>query len=69
MVGGVTKVLWTQKEAAEAMSLSLRYLRDSDCPKVFLPSTRPGGRPLLRYDPDDCRTWWQAWSTSKGAAA
>ncbi len=57
--------LWTQKAAAAAMGVSIRYLRASDCPKVFLPSTRRGGRPLLRYDPEECRAWWRAWSTNR----
>lgn len=57
--------LWTPKQAAEAMRVSQRYLRDSDCPKVFLPSTRPGGRSVLRYDPDECRAWWRQWSTTR----
>ncbi len=61
--------LWTQEEAAQAMSLSQRYLRDSDCPKVFLPSTKPGGRPLLRYDAEQCRAWWLAHSTKQEVAA
>lgn len=63
------KALWTQKEAADAMSLSERYLRDSDCPKVLLPSTKQGGRPMLRYDPEECRAWWQACSTNRESAA
>lgn len=60
--------LWSQSEAAKAMSVSVRYLRDSDCPKVFLPSTEPNGRPMLRYDPEQCRTWWLAHSTKEEAA-
>jgi hypothetical protein len=56
-------VLWTLKEAAEAARVSPSYLRLSDCHRVYLPSTRPGGRPLLRFRPDDVRAWADAHST------
>lgn len=62
-------VLWTQKKAAEAMGVSLRYLRESTCPRVELPSNKPGGRPMLRYDPEVCRTWWRAYLNREESAA
>lgn len=60
--------LWTQKEAAHALRVSVRYLRASDCPKIFLPSLKPTGRPLLRYDPEETMAWARNRSTSRSAA-
>lgn len=54
---GKRQELWTQKEAAAALRVSVSYLRASNCPKLFLPSLRPGGRPLLRYDPEQLLAW------------
>lgn len=64
----MTAALWTQREAAAAMAVSVSYLRASDCPKVFLPSLQPNGRRLLRYDPEACRAWWTRHSTTEEAA-
>lgn len=50
--------LWTQEEAARNLKVSTRYLRASSAPKVLLPSTGVGGKPLVRYDPDALREWW-----------
>lgn len=57
--------LWTQREAAAATRMCVRYLRDSDCPKVLLPSLKPGGRPSVRYDPEEVMAWARAHSTSR----
>ena len=52
--------LWTQKQAALYLAVSVRYLRESSCPKVFLPGNGERGKPLVRYEPGDVREWWQA---------
>jgi hypothetical protein len=49
--------LWTQAEAADYLHVSRRYLRASACPKILLPGTGTRGKPLIRYDPVDVRTW------------
>ena len=49
--------LWTQKEAAAWLGVSVRYLRDSGCPKILLPSHGGGQRDIVRYDPADVREW------------
>jgi len=49
--------LWTQAEAAAYLHVSRRYLRASACPKILLPGTGTRGKPLIRYDPADVRTW------------
>ncbi len=57
--------LWTQSQAAAFLSVTPRYLRDSACPKILLPGNGPSGRPLLRYDPDEVRSWARAWRTGQ----
>lgn len=52
--------LWTQPEAAEYLGVSPAYLRESSCPKVLLPPVR-GKKPLVRYVPDDVRSWIRNW--------
>jgi hypothetical protein len=55
--------LWTQKEAAAYLGVSVSYLRASDCPKVLLPST--SGRtvkPIVRYRPRDIEAWVEEWT-------
>lgn len=49
--------LWTQRQAAEFLNVTTRYLRDSSCPRVALPSNVVGGKPRLRYDPAAVRAW------------
>ncbi len=51
--------LMTQPEAADFLRVSVRYLRASTCPKVLLPSTRPGGKRLVRYERPAVEAWWQ----------
>ena len=58
--------LWTQDQAARAMRVSVRYLRESTCPRVELPGN---GRPLLRYDPEVCRAWWRKHLNREESAA
>ena len=61
--------LWTQDEAAKAMRVSVRYLRESDCPAVELPSNERGGRAMRRYDPEVCRAWWRKHLNREESAA
>ena len=49
--------LWTQKEAAAYLGVSPRYLRESSCPKVLLPSNGTKDRAVVRYLPEDVRAW------------
>jgi hypothetical protein len=56
----VTEPLWLQREAAAFLRVSPGYLRRSSCPKVLLPSNRPNGKPLLRYDPTEVKAWAEA---------
>lgn len=49
--------LLRQKAAAAELGVSVRYLRYSDAPRVLLPSNRPGGHPLLRYDRELLIEW------------
>lgn len=53
--------LLLQKEAAQLLKVSARYLRDSDCPKVLLPPTR-GKRPLVRYRRAHVLAWAESWT-------
>lgn len=57
----------TQKEAATLMRVSVAYLRNSDCPKVLLPSGR-GRRPLVRYLRKDLDTWMQRWRVARSVS-
>jgi hypothetical protein len=52
--------LWTQPEAAAYLNVSVAYLRASSCPKVLLPAVR-GRKPLVRYSPEDVRSWIDRW--------
>jgi hypothetical protein len=49
--------LWLQSEAAAYLRVSETYVRKSSLRKIFLPSLRTGGRPMLRYDPADVRAF------------
>lgn len=59
--------LWTQKEAAAYLAVTTRYLRDSNCPKVLLPSNAAHGAPLVRYDPAEVRAWARSWHTDNAS--
>lgn len=60
--------LWTQAEAAKYLGVSVRYLRDSACPKVLLPGNGGRGQPLVRYNPVDVMVWAKRWCTdSRGS--
>jgi hypothetical protein len=50
-------LLWTTKEAADALRVREQFLRDSGAPRLLLPGRNPGGRRLLRWDPDLLRAW------------
>jgi hypothetical protein len=56
--------LWTQQQAAAALKVSPRYLRESSCPKVLLPGNGEKGQPLVRYDPAEVREWREQWTAS-----
>ena len=59
----MSEPLWTQKETADFLRVSVRYLRDSNCPKLLLPSATGASKPLLRYDPEKVRAWAEARKT------
>lgn len=61
--------LLTQKEAAARLRVSVGYLRASGCPKVLLPSLKPHGRPLVRYDAAEIEAWMRQHHTDRGWAA
>jgi hypothetical protein len=61
--------LWTQQECADALKVSVSYLRDSTCPKIYLPSTTPNGRAMLRYVPEQVWAWIEANSSNRDWAA
>lgn len=45
------------KEAAVLTATSVGYLRNSDCPKVLLPSGDGGKKPLVRYRRSELLAW------------
>jgi hypothetical protein len=49
--------LWTQKEAAAKLRVSVSWLRASSCPKKLLPGNGKAGKPLVRYDPKEVEQW------------
>jgi hypothetical protein len=57
---------WTQAEAAMFLGVSVRYLRDSACPKILLPGHGKRGQSLLRYSPMDVMAWASKWRTERG---
>lgn len=58
--------LWKQAEAAKFLGVSVRYLRDSACPKVLLPGNGGRGQSLVRYNPDAVARWAGRWGTDGG---
>jgi len=44
--------LWTAKQAAEWFQVTVRWLRDSDVPKILLGPE--GKRRIVRYLPEEC---------------
>lgn len=64
----VAEKLWTQKEAAARLGVSVSYLRASGCPKTFLPSLKPGGRPIIRYSPAEVAEWLRKFHSDRGWA-
>jgi hypothetical protein len=67
LVNAVTPVptcrLWTQEEATLYLNVSVRWLRDSACPKIRLPGNGRTGEPLIRYRPEDVVKWVDSWCT------
>lgn len=61
------QLLLTQTQAAAALNVSTRYLRNSDCPKLFLPGNGRTGQPVLRYDLEQCVAWARAFDTGRAA--
>lgn len=53
--------LLTQREAAELLRVSTRYLRESACPKVLLPGTGSHGRSVVRYVRAEVLEWATGW--------
>lgn len=49
--------LWTQKETAARLRVSVSWLRASSCPKLFLPGNGKTDKPIVRYDPAEVETW------------
>ena len=49
--------LWTPRQAAEYLGVTVRYLRDSTCPCVRLQGTGGRHRRLVRYFPNAVRAW------------
>jgi hypothetical protein len=50
-------VVLTQREAAELLKVSARYLRDSSCPKLLLPGAGSHGRAVVRYVRAEVLKW------------
>lgn len=69
-LGLQTDRLWTQKEAAAYLGVSVSYIRASTCPKALLPSQgKRNARPLVRYRRQEVEDWLArhtARATSKG---
>ena len=60
--------LWTQRQAAAFLAVTTRYLRESSCPKILLPGNGPKGQAIVRYDPEEVRSWVRAWHTENRKA-
>lgn len=60
--------LVTQREAAQFLAVSARYLRESSCPKVLLPGHGKKGQPLVRYAMSDLLAWREQWRTHRRAS-
>ncbi len=67
-VSDIAPILVRQETMAKLLSVSVRWLRDSGCPVVTLPSSRPKGRRLLRYDVEQARAWYRTFATDRAAA-
>ena len=52
----------TPKEAAQMLRVSAGYLRNSDCPKVLLPTQ--GKRAIVRYSRADIEAWAAKWKAT-----
>lgn len=65
----MTDQLLTQREAAALLRVSVRYLRDSHCPKVLLPGAKGTSRKLVRYSRDAVLAWAGARTVRQAGAA
>jgi hypothetical protein len=65
---GEREQYWTQRDAAAFLGVSTRYLRNTACPKLVLPSTREHGRPTVRYVPEDVRAWAESFRSQRSVA-
>jgi hypothetical protein len=52
----------TPREAAKMLRVSAGYLRNSDCPKLLLPTQ--GKRAIVRYDRADLEAWAEKWKAT-----
>jgi hypothetical protein len=57
-------VFLTPKEAAEMLKVSVSYLRNSDCPKVLLPTQ--GKRAIVRYNRVEVEGWAEKFAARAG---
>lgn len=55
--------IWTLDQAAAFLSVSPRYLRDTDCPRMRLPGRGPKRQALLRFVPAVVAAWAERWRT------
>jgi hypothetical protein len=55
----------TAKEAAQMLRVSPAYLRNSDCPKLLLPTQR-GKRAIVRYNRAELEAWAEKWTARAG---
>lgn len=62
-------VLWTIQEAAKATRFSVEFIRRSNCPRCFIPSNNVGGRPSVRFIPEEVMAWFKQHSTSQEQVA
>lgn len=53
----MSEPLVRQREAAQAIAVSVAWLRASECPKVLLPGNGPKRRPLVRYRMSEVLAW------------
>ena len=60
--------LWTQREAAQYLCVSPRYLRASTCPKLKLPGTGKTQKAVLRYQPYEVCKWADSHGTRRNVA-
>lgn len=62
------QLLVKQPVMAEMLGVSVRWLRNSECPTISLPANKVGGRPLVRYDPIQVREWYRNFPSERRVA-